>query len=861
MKPSRLVIQVLRHYTRPAVPIQKQRFFYRVPTNCSNVHNLFRSYTTTVSKDFADVEQLRLNTYKQLQETFQNQSMNPKIKAQRLKDLIFSLIPILPSEEFSQQQLPFVNAIINFIDQTPKSSDSFSVEEMLLLLKSVLGGMTLEEVKYIDFFPRFYNSLRETTDYHQDKEVRLQLFEIFVNYVLLSPKRGTLGRVIDAFIKEENDLHAEEAKGLEDSVVEILLEAFKTIKPDTLTVVKLWELASSEALSSEERLNSMLECFFKAADEELSAGFDDNFVNQRLINVLDILEQKVKAPVESYVELLYFSTTNNYDDVCQSILNKLEKFTNKFTAVEYQEIFVGEVLYALVDPALSLGKVDDVENLLAILKRKSETEYTEEEWMAIMQWETYKTHEYKPAIDIVNELNNKLESLGKDFAFADTDSYNLVLESLCWSNKSYDYIKKFKEKFEDEYGLQLDAKSIATIFNYLIKNNQIEEAAHAFLKNKDNVDWENEYEGYYMLSLFKMNATVWENADLSWDLKMNVYKNVKKFEYLFDKESVYRMVTSSFAQNEPAFAIMVFLDQTPVVKKGDKKLDPQKYHKIFDSLYAYLLKSKDAELNQRVYKYLNDSFDITYDYFPGFVKMFIDSGRPHQALRVFADMKALSKEKRLPPPSEEFYIYLFKAFGQYQDEESIFKLHLAMKMDLSINLDIKLLNAVMESYAQLEDPFKTRDSFNTAFSLPKEHGLNNESAYWMLKSLKYATLEHTKNFYNGLSEYEVLPDSNLFAEYLIANCYFEQYRTALDTLIDTNENGDRELINDHVLKTLHNNCLHEGVRKDLDKYATECFPKVWDQLKLSGDLHVNDDYPDLLASPYDKPTIDVKRLE
>lgn len=844
------------------VKITPQNYHFKSnPISFKHVHFYSTSSNNNkLSTEFADLEKERIQLVLDLQSIFNNHTMPPKLKSKRLKVYLFQLIDILPNNEFKRSQLPMANSIINFIDQTPNPSDSFNSIEMLTLLRSVLAGMTIDDVKYIDFFPRFYNCLRKSNDYNNDIDIRLQLFEIFINYILLSNKRKSVVKVIDAFIKDELKFHNDKPN---DQIVKIVLEAFKEIKPDTETMIKITQLVSNDALSENDGilLNQILETFFKAADEEISQGFEDNFVSNRLILLLDELESKVNDPIKSYIELLYFSTKNNFENVSLEILNKLERLSDGFTNPEYLNLFNGDVIFSLVGSALNFGKVQNAKTLINILSKRDENDLIEEEWMTLLQWKSFEIHEYKPAIEIVKDLNEKLNSLQKDYSFEDTDSYNQVLEALCWSKKSFQYIEKFTNDFEMEFGLQPDAKSIATLFNYLISINDLSNATSIFMKNKDRVDWEGEYDGFYVLSLFKLVSSIWESPKINWNLKMDVYKNVKRYEYIFDKKSIYKMIKASFDFNEPSLGILVMLDQLPDVKKGELKLQTQKYEDIFGLIYEFLLTSKDGELNSRIYRYLFDSFDISYDYFPGLVQIFINSERPDMALRVFADMRALSKEKKLPPPSEDFYIYLFKAFGRYQYEDGIFKLHLSLKMDLSINLDIKLLNSLMEGYAALEDPFKTRDTFNIAFSLPKEHGLNNESAYWMLKSLKYATLGHVKDFYNGLSGYDVLPDSNLFAEYLIANCYFEQFRTALDILIDTNENGNPELINDHVLKTLHNNCLHEGVRIDLDKYATKSFPETWKMLKDTNQLIVNnDDYPDLLENPYDKPNIDIKRI-
>ena len=831
-----------------------------------------RHYSDLPSTESVDFESQRIEYFFQLQNTFKNQSMSPKVKAQRLKVIILQLISVLENGEFPNQQLPFINAVINFIDQTPNPTDSFTPNEMFLLLRSVLGGMTLQDVRFIDFFPRFYNAMRESEDYEKDLEIRLHLFEIFVNYVLLSVKRNNVTKVIEAFITEEKNLHDNDVSL---QVVEIVLEAFRSIKPDTETIILLAKLCPDfsyidHAISEENMSTQILAAFFKAADEEISESFEDNIVSERLVQFLDIIETKVQEPIETYVEILYFSVKNNFDDVSRSLLEKLEKLTGFFTLEKYDTIFQPEVMFALVNASLKFNKINSAGNLIKNLEKnetKNETNYVEDEWMALLQYEAFKLIESsEPAITLVEKFNEKLSQLGKDYEFTDTESYNLILEALCWSNKSYQNLEQFRNDFSEKYGLELDSKSVAVVLDYLCKDHSnidsVKLASQYFLELKDSVDWENDYEGFYMTYLFKLTSRVWANPEISWTEKMDVYSNVKRYEYLFDKESVHKMMESAIKFDSGNFAINVLLDQTPEVKKEDPKLKVEKYQKIFECIYDYLInKSKDRQLNSYVYKYIADYFEIPYEYYPGFVKMFIDNGDPEMALKVFADMKMLSKQSKLPPPGEEFYIYLLKSFAKYEDEEGIFKLHLAIKMDLSINLDVKLLNALMEAYAALGDPFKTRDVYNLAFSLPKEIGSNNESAYWMLKSLKYATLGHVNDFYNGLSQYDVIPDANLFAELLVANCYFEQYRTAFERLVSAEENGDYHLINGYVLKTLHNHCLHDGVRNELKTYCMKTFPEEWKKLVASGELQDNrKEYPDLLSSPYDVPTIEVKKI-
>lgn len=460
-----------------------------------------RFYSDVPSTQFADLQGQRIEYFFELQNTFKNQSMSPKIKSKSLKIILLKLIEVLENGEFPNKQLPFINAVINFIDQTPSPLDSFTSDEMIAILRSILGGMTLQDVRYIDFFPRFYNSLRECKEYQDDGEIRLQLFEIFINYVLLSTKRNNVSKIIEAFISEEKSLHNSDSSA---HIVEILLEAFKTIKPDTETLLLLTKICPdlssiNKDLSDLPILDQILATFFRAADEEISESFEDNFVSERLVDLIDTLENKVNDPIDSYVEILYFAVKNNFNDVSKNILNKLEKSTAFFTSDKFNNIiFKPDVLFALVTASLKFNKSNDAENLINSLKKKDENDYVEDEWMALLQYESYKIDEYKPSIKLIEEFNKRLDDLKKDYAFGDVDTMNLVLESLCWSGKSFEYIQTFTKDFQEEFTVQTDAKSAATILNYLCKDKvnhiNIKKASDYFLEFKDQIDWENDYE-------------------------------------------------------------------------------------------------------------------------------------------------------------------------------------------------------------------------------------------------------------------------------------------------------------------------------------------------------------------------------
>ncbi|VEU20676.1 DEKNAAC101614 [Brettanomyces naardenensis] len=786
--------------------------------------------------------------------------MNPRTKGKRLKVKLFDFIDSLDNGQLSKDQLPFINKVVNFIDQGKKSTDIFTIEEMLTILRSSLPAMTLQDVRYIDFFPRFYTALRDTKRYSKDNLMRMELFEIFLNYILLSKNRKNLIAIIDAFIDEEKTLRNADVR---EQVVDIVLEAFKSVDPDTSTMVRLAELSDLSKYPT--KVEKILELFFVAADSTISESYEENDVNVELLRLLDILETKLPSPLPEYINLLYFATRNDFDDCCLTIMKKLSTLTMAFTDKSLIDTIRNDELMAIVSSALKFNDYDQAATKLIhnLTKYHQPKEFTKGEWIAYLQYEMYGLpgDDTGKAIQLVDSLNHDLaERHEKDYQLDDTDTYNYILEALSYSNKPAAFIDSFSQEYDNLYGLVRDSRSFSILIEHYLKLGNLKRALDLFERSlQEAVAWDDDYGGINMPTLFRLLADYFNNSNDDLYYKTQVYKKIKAFEYPIDKKALYSMVNQFLKGNFVGDAMEIFEREVPSLKdprvkgpsSGKDRYSISDYSDLFQLYYNYTITNyENLKSNWLLYEFLCKFFTISYQYYLGFLKFWIDVGYPSKSLKVYADMKQLSKENKLPPPNEDIYIYLLQSFSRFQYEEGIFTIQLAMKMDLSLNMDIRMLNALMGAFCSLEDSFRVRDVFNNAQALPQSRGLNQESCYWALKSLKFASLNEVNNFYTSLSQFDVSPDANIFGEYLIGHCYYEQYGTALEKLIDTYENGDSHLIDRSVLKNFHNFCLDSRVRKKLDSFATERFPEIWGDLKRCGELNEGMEQPSLLEAAY-----------
>lgn len=810
-------------------------------------------------------DEKRTNGYFRLQMIYRDNSMTVNVKSKKLKDTLLELIPSLLNEQFSKDQLPFINEVVNFIDHGESPTEFFTAQEMMSILKSILPAMTIDDVKYLNFFPRFYMSLRETSEYQRSKFMRLQLFEIFLNYVLLNKNRQGLIRIIDAFLNEESELRGQDVR---KEVVNIVLEAFKAVGPDTATTVHLAEVA--DISEDKELVTRILEDFFVAADDEISEDYERNEVEEHIMQLLNILEKRLDCPLMEYINLLYFASRDDFDRCCLEIMQKVSTLTKTFTDELLLDNIRNDELMAIVSSALKFHDYNKgATKLIGHLqsKRKPE-EFSKGEWIAYLQYKIYKIPSISGAeavpdlIKMIDQINNDLiQKYHKKFQFNDTDSYNYFLEALCYSNKPTKFIETFFKEFADDYDLSKDARSFAIIIEHFLNEGDIKEALDLFEKSlSEAILWDSDYSGMYMPVLFRLLADYFNKTNDDLYYKAQLYKKIKTFEIPIDRKALYAMASQFLKSNFVGDAIKAFEKEVPSLNGKETKYQIEDYSDLFELYYRYATSNcENLKSNWLLYEFLSKFFRLPYEFYPAFLKFWIDVGFPSRSLKIYADMKLLSKENKLQPPDENIYLYLLQSFSKSQYEDGIFKLQLAIKMDLSLNIDIRLLNMLMGAFCSIEDSFRVRDVFNLAQSLPKKRGVNQESCYWALKSLKFVSLNEVNNFYTSLSQFDVCPDANLFGEYLISHCYFEQYGTAYDKLIDTYENGDLELIDRNVLKNFHNFCLNEHVRKKLNVFATRRFPEIWSDLKAKGEL--SDDttkQPSLLDNPYEKIHLQIK---
>lgn len=284
--------------------------------------------------------------------------------------------------------------------------------------------------------------------------------------------------------------------------------------------------------------------------------------------------------------------------------------------------------------------------------------------------------------------------------------------------------------------------------------------------------------------------------------------------------------------------------ELPKIKKDDVVKLPMGpeygYRALFDTLHNFVLQYTNEgtyETNWVLYGELHKYFKVPFESYLPAMKFFTEHDRLNGSLIIFRQIRMLSElhgNTGYLPPLRDMYMYLFQKFGDKLYEDGVEEIHESLKMDTTLaKQDIELQNCILNAYSNLQDVSKANGLFLAMSSVPKHiGGINEETVQIMIKTYTYSDLAYVKEFWNNLSQYNVLPNYPIFKQYLIAHVY---HGAVDEALLLTEEMKDYDLeISSDTLLALHNYCLETSHQKKVAEWAANHHKHEWDQVVLSG---------------------------
>lgn len=758
-----------------------------------------------INIDSIDAKSSLDDTLVVLKQVSRDNSITVASKKKKLKDLVFQTIDKSENQFIENENLKPINKALDYIIQNSGTSPTelFNINELITLLRASVKNLNLEQVPYLNYIPIFYSEATKSKVLKNDPQRRIQLFEIFINYILLSNNRYQFVKALDAFMAE-NPTQLKE-------VMITSIDALRYASPDTQSLLLL---AKYYDFSDPQLTGDLVDLFVKASKFEKSNGHDDHLL-ENVTQMLTYLDKSTHREILSYIKILTFCSSNNLDKIANALIRKI---TN------------------LPLSGLSEENLDDI-MFEAIKYKVSDTVINDK----LMKFAGSQLSRLEYQLGIANNsftsfLDSHKEELDQ---IVSQDVFNKLLLICIYTSKSKLFIEEMTEFFREEFGISRDAHSYKILIEDAFSKNDNSSAVALFQESLeiDFIDWANEKDGRYLDVVLKLLANfIKEENDLNEIHQL--YLKYKSFGRLLNRECISAYFVKLMNNKLIGDCLALLKKELP---KRDEKFLPNDYPDIYSSLLKFTLEfNEDYELNYECYTRLSEHFKLNYqDYFPLLLK-FCDYKKPKLSYMIFSNLRKLAKENLQTPPNEAMYLMLFERFGLLLYEEGIFKLHSLMKVDMNITPDINLLNSVLESFTNIEELIKVRDIFDTILALPLDRGMNSRTVSIILKSQTCATIWHLELFWNSLSDYNYLPTRANYKQYLIGHCYLNYFDILID-LIEAWGQQNELVIDDEILKILYNWTPTIEGKQRVSSFAESNYKQIWNHVKLSGELLEGDE--------------------
>lgn len=602
--------------------------------------------------------------------------------------------------------------------------------------------------------------------------------------------------------------------------------------------------------------------------------------------------------VEFYSSLVSILLENHLESKNQMVLNKISEYLRNKVFDKQKDLKISDKSLCAI---ISANIIDNDSNLvneqLIQLVKKDKNSTLKELWDMILSWKIYKSFgdtidsnvillkEINEIFDLKLPKNSKNENKLKqsedgeyelNFSFMDDDnnSYinlktlNYFLIAACYSNKSKNFIYSIIEFFKTKT-IRCNEVSYSIILLNYVRKNDIQSIQEIFQHSLDNgVQWNESANEANEKVLFRCIQCLFDNSRSFEELKdsFEFFNKIKNFLEDFDC-NVVNSILVKFLQSNYIGDALELLDKEFILSEDNttskyygklneddtfnienKSLNARKInlnneysHKIFITLYEFLLNQKNSDICWLVYGTIHRCFfNVPFDTYLPVMKKFNELKRPDASLLIFQQMKKLNRFFGLPSPNQSHYIYLLQAYGDMLYEDGVIELHAMLRMDLAVDKSIKLNNAILGAYTNLQDVIKCKNIFDEMLAIPSgnANAINSETINIMIKSNTYIGLSNVSSFWNNLSKIDYIPDATNYKQFIISNCYHGKPENAID-LIDEMEFNGLE-VNREIIKLMYLWTEDLDKIKQITNWVTESeFSDIYQDLLESGEIDKN----------------------
>ncbi|KAK9461874.1 uncharacterized protein V1516DRAFT_673206 [Lipomyces oligophaga] len=249
----------------------------------------------------------------------------------------------------------------------------------------------------------------------------------------------------------------------------------------------------------------------------------------------------------------------------------------------------------------------------------------------------------------------------------------------------------------DQYSVPLNAASVSLRIRDRLLAKDVRGAIHIFNRSKsEGISWDPKEDD--VAALFMMLDSVAKLSSNEFDaiVLTELYMNVRLFVNHVDYPTRLSIATA-FLKHAEFSTLSDFLDQ----EMGEFQFEPSAFIELYDSLLTAIIESNSYRDAFSVLATLRKHFVIKYESYSPLIIKFSRLDHPKDGLELFRHLRKSTKT----PPQRDVYAASLRAFARSKYNAGIEELMLCYQLDLNVDPDIEMFNALLEASAQIRDEY------------------------------------------------------------------------------------------------------------------------------------------------------------
>ncbi|KAK9245639.1 hypothetical protein V1506DRAFT_537508 [Lipomyces tetrasporus] len=459
-----------------------------------------------------------------------------------------------------------------------------------------------------------------------------------------------------------------------------------------------------------------------------------------------------------------------------------------------------------------------------------------ETWRVLAQWVTYRSQE----VSRINELLREMNSYGYG---TDIATLNGIMRASQFGTSAEDFRNAVFGLYE-LYNVKLDTNAVGMRIRDRVRSGKPLQAVAVFKRGvNEGLTWDLKIDDMKALFVMLEGLAAAENFDP--EVLVEMYVAVRLYVSSVDYPTRLAMA-KTFVDHGEVGNLRDLLKE----EMGDSyyKYLPDAFPELYDLLHRAVLDTYTGDAAWMLYGCIHSHFIPSYESYLPIMRHFCELDYCEAALELFRHVRKGTDT----PPQKDMYTLAFRQFARRNFVSGINELFHCYKVDLNIDPDIELFNAMLEACSPSSHDYLSYTLWQqirlNAAAHPTEviHQPNTETLRLLLKVASHTGAGYADLLWEEFEKYSVPLTAEHFKYYIAAHCEANNFDKAFqiatrmfDLALPEPEPDSSEDISATVgdaISVLYNYIESEDMRKQVEEWATLVHPQEWKKVKRIGPL-------------------------